>query len=112
MKEYRSLVHTKWCCKYHVAFIPKRRRKVSFGELRSAQGKMLHELAWAKRSFKPIFVTKGKKMSSMSNYAYLSHPGRFDPGGRLKHCGWEAYQVFMVSMGVWLLSMAWGRCSL
>jgi putative transposase len=27
MKEYQSLSHTKWDCKYHVVFIPKRRKK-------------------------------------------------------------------------------------
>lgn len=27
MKEYQSLSHTRWDCKYHVAFIPKKRKK-------------------------------------------------------------------------------------
>ncbi|MDO8845664.1 MAG: IS200/IS605 family transposase, partial [Methylicorpusculum sp.] len=27
MREYQSLSHSKWDCKYHVVFIPKRRRK-------------------------------------------------------------------------------------
>ncbi len=27
MKEYRSLSHTRWDCKYHIVFIPKRRKK-------------------------------------------------------------------------------------
>jgi len=31
MKEYQSLCHTKWDCKYHVVFIPKRRKKLIFG---------------------------------------------------------------------------------
>jgi len=31
MKEYQSLSHTRWDCKYHVVFIPKRRQKVIFG---------------------------------------------------------------------------------
>ena len=30
-----SLSHTKWDCTYHVVFIPKYRRKVMYGELRS-----------------------------------------------------------------------------
>ena len=25
---YQSLAHSKWDCKYHVVFVPKRRRKV------------------------------------------------------------------------------------
>lgn len=34
MKEYQSLAHTRWDCKYHVVFIPKRRKKAIFGSLR------------------------------------------------------------------------------
>jgi len=37
MKEYQSLSHTRWDCKYHVVFIPKRRKKV-FGVLKAAWG--------------------------------------------------------------------------
>lgn len=32
MKEYQSLSHTRWDCKYHVVFIPKRRKKRVFGQ--------------------------------------------------------------------------------
>ncbi|MEO0988929.1 MAG: transposase, partial [Cyanobacteria bacterium J06639_14] len=32
--DYRKLNHTTWNCKYHVVFIPKRRKKVIFGQLR------------------------------------------------------------------------------
>src|SRR6516165_1280294 len=28
---YQSLAHSKWDCKYHVVFVPKRRRKAIFG---------------------------------------------------------------------------------
>jgi putative transposase len=45
MREYQSLSHTKWNCKYHVVFIPKRRRKQIFGELRRHLGEIFHELA-------------------------------------------------------------------
>jgi len=45
MKEYQSLSHTKWDCKYHVVFIPKRRKKQIFGALRKHLGEVLHELA-------------------------------------------------------------------
>jgi putative transposase len=34
MKEYQSLSHTRWDCKYHVVFIPKRRKKLIFVKLR------------------------------------------------------------------------------
>lgn len=29
-----SLAHTKWECKYHIAFAPKFRRKVIYGKIR------------------------------------------------------------------------------
>ena len=45
MREYQSLSHTRWNCKYHVVFIPKRRRKVMFGQLRKHLGTIFHELA-------------------------------------------------------------------
>ena len=45
MREYQSLSHTRWNCKYHVVFIPKRRRKVMFGQLRKHLGSIFHELA-------------------------------------------------------------------
>ena len=45
MKEYHSLSHTRWDCKYHIVFIPKRRKKKVFGALRKHLGEILHELA-------------------------------------------------------------------
>ena len=50
MKDYRSLSHTKWDCKYHVVFIPKYRRKRIFGKLRRHLGEIFHELAKQKQS--------------------------------------------------------------
>jgi putative transposase len=45
MRENQSLSHTKWNCKYHVVFIPKRRKKTPFGALRKQLGQWFHELA-------------------------------------------------------------------
>jgi putative transposase len=42
---YQSLAHSKWDCKYHVVFIPKRRRKALFGEIRKELGPIFRELA-------------------------------------------------------------------
>ena len=50
MKEYQSLSHTRWDCKYHVVFIPKRRKKKIFGALRRQLGEIFHELASHKES--------------------------------------------------------------
>jgi len=50
MKDYQTLNHTKWDCKYHVVFIPKRRRKQIYGAIRQYLGKIFHELARQKES--------------------------------------------------------------
>src|SRR5947199_10685628 len=42
---YQSLSHSRWDCKYHVVFIPKRRRKVLFGRVRLQLGEVFHALA-------------------------------------------------------------------
>ena len=50
MKEYQSLSHTRWDCKYHVVFIPKRRKQKVFGALRRHLGEIFKELAQHKES--------------------------------------------------------------
>ena len=44
-ESYQSSAHSKWDCKYHVVFIPKRRRKAIFGNIRKELGAIFHELA-------------------------------------------------------------------
>ena len=50
MKNYHSLHHTKWDCKYDVVFIPKRRKEKIFGVLGKHLGDLFHELAKQKES--------------------------------------------------------------
>ena len=50
MKEYQSLSHTRWDCKYHGVFIPKRRKQKLFGTLRKHLGDIFHELATHKEA--------------------------------------------------------------
>jgi putative transposase len=50
MKEYQSLSHTRWDCKYHVVFIPKFRKKAIFGALRKHLGEIFRELALQRES--------------------------------------------------------------
>jgi putative transposase len=45
MSEYQSLSHSKWDCKYHVVFVPKRRRAALWGKVRQHLGAIFHELA-------------------------------------------------------------------
>jgi putative transposase len=42
---YQSLSHSKWDCKYHVVFVPKRRRQELFGNVRQKLGAFFDELA-------------------------------------------------------------------
>ncbi len=58
MKDYHSLSHTRWDCKYHVVFIPKHRKKLIFCSLRKYLGEILHELA----SHKESKIVKGHLM--------------------------------------------------
>ena len=48
MENFESMSHVRWECKYHVVFIPKYRRKVIYGKLRSAIGRILRDLCQQK----------------------------------------------------------------
>ena len=50
MNDYATLNHTTWDCKYHIVFIPKRRRKVLYQELRRHLGEVFRQLAAQKES--------------------------------------------------------------
>ena len=45
MRDYKSLSHTRWDCKYHIVFIPKKRRKIIFDTIRKHLGAVFHDLA-------------------------------------------------------------------
>ena len=44
MRDWQVQSHMKWYCKYHVAFVPKYRRRSIYGALRREIGKILREL--------------------------------------------------------------------
>jgi putative transposase len=44
-----SLSHTKWKCQYHIAFIPKYRRKILFGKLKADIREIIKKLCEYKR---------------------------------------------------------------
>ncbi len=50
MDEFESLSHSRWECKYHVVFIPKRRRKTLYATLRKYLGEVFRQLAQQKES--------------------------------------------------------------
>lgn len=58
MPDYKSLTHSRWDCKYHVVFIPKKRKKVIYGTLRKYLGEILNDLA----SRKGVEIVEGHLM--------------------------------------------------
>ena len=44
MKEWQSLAHVRWECKYHIVFVPKYRKKVLYGRTRKRIGQILRQL--------------------------------------------------------------------
>ena len=56
---YQSLSHSKWDCKYHVVFVPKRRSKAIFGQTRRQLGQIFH----ARARQKECQIVEGHLMS-------------------------------------------------
>ena len=44
MHDWQSLSHVRWDCKYHVVIVPKYRKKVIYGKIKSKIGPILREL--------------------------------------------------------------------
>jgi putative transposase len=44
MKDWQSLVHTKWEYKHHIVIVPKYRMKILYGKVKRRVGQMLREL--------------------------------------------------------------------
>ncbi len=57
-KDWQSQAHVKWECKYHVAILPKYRKKVLFGKLRRQIGAILRDLCRQKE----VELVEGKAM--------------------------------------------------
>jgi len=72
MRDYQSLSHVKWVCKYHVVWVPKYRRKKLYGELRRRLGEIINELCRQKG----VDVLEGHAMSDHVHVC-LSVPPKF-----------------------------------
>jgi putative transposase len=44
MREWQSLSHVRWYCRYHVVIVPKYRKRAIFGTLRKGIGRVLRQL--------------------------------------------------------------------
>jgi putative transposase len=58
MKDWQSLAHTKWECKYHVVIVPKYRMKILYGKVKRHIGQILRELC----RYKDIELLEGHAM--------------------------------------------------
>ncbi|GHV85128.1 IS200/IS605 family transposase ISDha13 [Spirochaetia bacterium] len=58
MKDWQSIAHTKWECKYHVVIVPKYRHKVLYGKVKKKVGEILRELC----RYKGIELLEGHAM--------------------------------------------------
>ena len=76
MKEWQSLAHVRWECKYHVVFVPKYRKKVMFGRRRKQVGKILHQLCRQKG----VEMVEGHAMPDHVHLV-LSIPPKFSGDG-------------------------------
>jgi putative transposase len=72
MKDWQSMAHVKWECKYHVVILPKYRRKVLFGRMRRQVGEILRQLCREKG----IELVEGKARSDHV-HMLLSVPPRY-----------------------------------
>ena len=72
MRDYKSLSHTRWGCKHHIVFIPKKRQKLIYGAIRKHLGEIFHELA--KR--KGVIIEEGHLMKDHIHIC-LSIPPKF-----------------------------------
>ena len=44
MRDYQSLAHVRWECKYHIVWVPKYRRKRLYGKVRRRFGEIIRDL--------------------------------------------------------------------
>jgi putative transposase len=58
MKDWQSLAHTKWECKYHIVIVPKYRMKILYGRVKRRIGQILRELC----RYKDIELLEGHAM--------------------------------------------------
>ena len=44
MRDYKSLAHVRWECKFHIVWVPKYRRKKLYGKIRCRFGEITRDL--------------------------------------------------------------------
>lgn len=72
MKDWQSMAHVKWECKYHIVFIPKYRKKILYGKVRKRIGEIFQELCRYRR----IDILEGHAMPDHAHMC-LSVPPKY-----------------------------------
>ena len=96
MKEWQSLSHVRWECKYHVVFVPKYRKKVLYGRTRKVVGEILRRLCRQKE----VEIIEGHAMADHI-HLLLNIPPKFSVAmvvGYLK--GKSAIRIHRQMLGV------------
>ena len=96
MKEWQSLAHVRWECKYHIVFVPKYRKKVLYGRTRKQMGRILRQLCRQRG----VEIMEGHAMPDHIHLV-LRIPPKFSValvGGYLK--GKSAIQIHREALGV------------
>ncbi len=96
MKEWQSLAHVRWECKYHIVFVPKYRKKVLYGRTRKQMGQILRQLCRQKG----VEIMEGHAMPDHIHLV-LRIPPKFSVAlvvGYLK--GKSAIQIHREALGV------------
>ena len=68
MKDWQSVAHVKWECKYYIAFIPKYRKKRLYGRVRKRIGDIFQQLC----PYKVIEILVGHAMPDHIHMCELS----------------------------------------
>jgi len=72
MKDWQSMAHVKWECKYHIVFIPKYRKKKIYGKTRRRISEIFQELC----RYKGIEILEGHAMPDHVHMC-LSFPPKY-----------------------------------
>jgi putative transposase len=85
-----SLSHTRWECKYHIVWVPKKRRKIIFGQLRKEIGLVLRRLC----EYKGVKLLEGKACIDHIHVC-LAIPPKFSVSGIVGYLkGKSAMMIF------------------
>ena len=85
----KRLSHTKWCCKYHVVWVPKYRRKILYGKYRSEIGKIIRQLC----EFKGIELLEPKACVDHVHMC-LSIPPKYSVSGIMGYLKGKSALIF------------------